>query len=106
MVMGVVSKVLIRKITLEICGPALTVCLSHNPPQPVRASFLPVPDVLRPGIRQPGAAKVDQRSRHRHGVDRSGQALAEWRRGKLQRQIPRERTFIPGDQATFASRKR
>jgi hypothetical protein len=48
--------VLIRKITLEICGPALTVCLSHNPPQPVRASFLPVPDVLRPGIRQPSAA--------------------------------------------------
>jgi len=47
MVMGVVSKVLIRKITLEICGPALTVCLSHNPPQPVRAFFLPVPDVLR-----------------------------------------------------------
>ena len=42
-----VSKVLIRKITLEICGPALTVCLSHNPPQPVRVSFLPVPNVLR-----------------------------------------------------------
>jgi hypothetical protein len=80
--MGVLSKVLIRKITLEICGPALTVCLSPNPPQPVRASVLPIPDVLRPGIRQPGAFEMDHRSRHRHGVDRSGQALAEWYRGK------------------------
>jgi hypothetical protein len=42
----VVSKVSIRKVTLEICCPALTVCLSHNPPQTARASFLPLPDVL------------------------------------------------------------
>src|ERR1700750_1823936 len=33
--------------TLEICGPALTACLSFDPPQALRASVEPVPDVLR-----------------------------------------------------------
>ena len=35
------------------------------------------------------AAEVDRRSGHRHGIDRSRQALAEWRDGELQRQVPR-----------------
>src|SRR5215207_8564143 len=33
--------------TLEICGPALTACLSYDPPQALRASVEPVPDVLQ-----------------------------------------------------------
>ena len=32
------------------------------------------------GVRVPALADVDRRPRHRHGIDRSGQALAEWRR--------------------------
>jgi hypothetical protein len=32
---------------------------------------------------------VDRRARHRHGIDRTRQALAEWRRRELQRQVPR-----------------
>jgi hypothetical protein len=31
----------------------------------------------------------DRRAGHRHRVDRAGQALAEWRHGELQRQVPR-----------------
>src|SRR6185312_14423567 len=34
-------------------------------------------------------AVLDRLAGHRHGIDRARQALAEWRRGKLQRQIPR-----------------
>ena len=36
---------------------------------------------------------VDHQRQHRDGVDRSGQALAEWRRRELQRQVPRR---VPG----------
>ena len=36
-----------------------------------------------------GTAVVDRHARHRHGIDRTRQALAEWRRGELQRQVPR-----------------
>ena len=32
---------------------------------------------------------MDRHARHRHGIDRTRQALAEWRRGELQRQVPR-----------------
>ena len=35
------------------------------------------------------AAVLDRRAGHRHRADRARQALAEWRRRKLQRQIPR-----------------
>ena len=45
---------------------------------------------------------MDRRPRHRHRVDRSRQALAEWRGGELQRQVPRrvpEPRMVP-----FASR--
>ena len=34
-------------------------------------------------------AEVDRRPGHRHRIDRSGQTLAEWRDGELQRQVPR-----------------
>jgi hypothetical protein len=43
-------------VTLEICGPALTACLSFDPPQALRASVEPVPDVLRSGVRRQGCA--------------------------------------------------
>ena len=43
----------------------------------------------RPGVRLPRAAEVDRRPGHRDRIDRSGQALAEWRDGELQRQVPR-----------------
>jgi hypothetical protein len=32
---------------------------------------------------------VDRRASHRHGIDRTRQALAEWRRWELQRQVSR-----------------
>src|SRR4029079_2720754 len=32
---------------------------------------------------------MDSRTRYPHGIDRARQALAEWRRGELQRQVPR-----------------
>jgi putative transposase len=35
------------------------------------------------------SAILDRRAGHRQRIDRSGQALAEWRHGKLKRQIPR-----------------
>jgi putative transposase len=37
----------------------------------------------------PESAVMDRRARHRHGIDRTRQALAEWRRRELQRQVPR-----------------
>ena len=43
----------------------------------------------RPGVRVARVAQMDRRSGHRHGVDRTRQALAEWRERKLQRQVPR-----------------
>ena len=43
----------------------------------------------RAGIRLPRVAEVDRRPGHRHRVDRSGQALAEWRGGKLQWKVSR-----------------
>jgi integrase-like protein/helix-turn-helix protein len=43
----------------------------------------------RAGVRVQGTAVVDRRARHRYGIDRTRQALAEWRRGELQRQVPR-----------------
>jgi len=35
------------------------------------------------------AADLDHEHGHRHGIDRSWQALAEWSDGELQRQVPR-----------------
>ena len=43
----------------------------------------------RAGVRVQRAAVLDRRTRYRHGIDRARQALAEWRRGELQRQVPR-----------------
>ena len=40
-------------------------------------------------VRVEGAAVVDRRVRHPYRVDRARQALAEWRDGELQLQIPR-----------------
>src|SRR4029077_8050961 len=37
----------------------------------------------------PVDVNVDRRARHRHGIDRTRQALAEWRRRELQRQVSR-----------------
>ena len=41
------------------------------------------------GIRPSRAPEMDCRERHRNGIDRPGQALAEWIDRELQRQIPR-----------------
>jgi putative transposase len=41
------------------------------------------------GVRFQGALVLDRRAGHRHRADRARQALAECRRRKLQRQIPR-----------------
>src|SRR5262249_6146932 len=41
------------------------------------------------GVRVQGAVVLDRCPRHRHGIDRAGQALAEWSHGELQRQIRR-----------------
>ena len=38
----------------------------------------------RAGVRQPSDPRVDRRERHRHGADRSGQALAERNQRELQ----------------------
>jgi len=43
----------------------------------------------RARVRLPRVAEVDRRPGHRHRIDRSGQALAEWFDGELQRQVPR-----------------
>src|SRR6185437_14972909 len=56
----------------------------------------------RAGVRVAGAAQMDRRSGHRHRIDRSGQALAEWDGGELQRQVPR-RVPEPG-MVPFAER--
>ena len=41
-----------------------------------------------PGIRVESAAVVDRCTKHRHRIDRAREALAEWRRRELQRQVP------------------
>ena len=43
----------------------------------------------RSGVRFQGALVLDRRAGHWHRADRARQALAEWRRRELQRQIPR-----------------
>src|SRR5262245_65543297 len=42
----------------------------------------------RTGIRIQGTVVLDRCAKYRHGIDRSRQALAEWRHRKLQRQVP------------------
>ena len=43
----------------------------------------------RSGVRFQGSAVLDCRAGHRHRINRARQALAEWRRRKLQRQVSR-----------------
>ena len=56
--------------------------------EPARRAGLPA-QRQRSGVRFQGSAVLDCRAGHRRRINRARQALAEWRRRKLQRQVSR-----------------
>jgi len=74
---------------LTFASPALTACLSDDPPQAVRPSDEPVPDVLWPGVHRQGGAGVDRHRRSEDRLQRARQPLGERLLRELQRQVRR-----------------